>query len=117
MKSNSEGNNAQQVANEKVRSEKRHLDDLHHKLPSRLRHGVCAQSVHHAKKKVRQHSLKQVKQVERDAPPAVPPTSPPSPVRLIVLELSAKQGSDEELEDKPLDGDPVRYDTHKTLIR
>ena len=41
----------------------------------------------------------------RAQPAAVPPTGPPSPVGLVVLELARQEGGDHDLEDGPLHRD------------
>ena len=73
----------QNVRCKEVGSEERHLDDLDHKFSGGLAEGVSTKAT------------------------AVPASRPPSTVGLVVLELSRKHQSDENLKDGSLDGDPA----------
>ena len=71
----------QDMAEDEIRAPKRQLDDLDDEFTRRLRHGVRAKAT------------------------AIPATSPPSPVRLVVLELTTEEDGNEDLVDGALNGD------------
>lgn len=69
----------QEVPNQKVGTPKGQLDNLDHELAGRLAHRVCTETT------------------------AVPLTSPPCAVRLVVLELARKEDCNKNLVDGALD--------------